>query len=62
MAEDPDDFPRNRRVQPIDLTPLGIAELEEYIAGLEREIDRARAAIDAKKRHRSGLDGLFKST
>jgi len=43
-----------------DLTLLGIAELEEYIARLETEIGRVRAEIDAKQKQRSGAEALFK--
>ena len=43
-----------------DLTLLGIAELEEYIAGLDSEIARARAEIAVKQRQRSGAEALFK--
>ena len=43
-----------------DLTLLGIAELEEYIAGLESEIARARAEIAAKQKQRTGAEALFK--
>ena len=43
-----------------DLTLLGIAELEEYIAGMESEIARARAEIAVKQRQRSGAEALFK--
>jgi uncharacterized small protein (DUF1192 family) len=43
-----------------DLTPLSIAELETYIVTLEAEIARIRQAIDAKRSHRSGAEGLFK--
>ena len=45
---------------PKDLTPWSIAELNDYIARLEAEIARARAAIAAKKAQRSGADALFK--
>ena len=31
-----------------DLTLMGVAELEEYIAGLDSEITRARAEIAAR--------------
>jgi uncharacterized small protein (DUF1192 family) len=55
-----DEEPRAPRKTPKDLTPLSIGELQDYIAGLEAEIARARAAIEAKKSHRSGLDSLFK--
>ena len=43
-----------------DLTLMGIAELEEYIAGLESEIARARAEISAKRTQRGGAEALFK--
>ena len=43
-----------------DLTLLGVAELEEYIAGLESEIARARAETAVKQRQRSGAEALFK--
>jgi uncharacterized small protein (DUF1192 family) len=43
-----------------DLTPLSIAELEEYIAGMEAEILRVREAIAAKRRQRGGAEAIFK--
>ena len=43
-----------------DLSLLGIAELEDYIAWLESEIARARAEIAEKKKHRGGAEALFK--
>ncbi len=60
MSGDDDDLPRHRKLPPKDLTPLSIGELEDYIAGLNDEIARARAAIEAKQRHRGGADSLFK--
>jgi uncharacterized small protein (DUF1192 family) len=42
------------------LTLLGIAELEDYIAGLESEIARARAEIAVKQKQRSGAEAIFK--
>jgi len=58
--DEEDLLPQRQPVKPRDLTLLGIAELEEYIAGLESEIARARAEIAAKQRQRSGADALFK--
>ena len=52
--------PRNQPRKPKDLTLLGIAELQEYIAALEAEIGRARAEIAAKQKQRSGAEALFK--
>jgi uncharacterized small protein (DUF1192 family) len=51
-----------RRKVPVkkDLTPLSIAELEEYIAEMETEILRVREAIAAKRRQRGGAESLFK--
>jgi len=46
--------------RPKDLTPLGVAELEAYIAELDSEIARARAEITAKLRQRHGAEALFK--
>ena len=43
-----------------DLTLMGIAELEDYIAGLDSEIARARAEIASKQKQRSGAEALFK--
>ncbi len=52
--------PLKQKPQPKDLTPMAIAELEGYIADLEAEIARAKAAIVAKKAQRGGAEGLFK--
>jgi len=51
-----------RRKVPVkkDLTPLSIAELEEYISEMETEILRVREAIAAKRRQRGGAESLFK--
>ncbi len=43
-----------------DLTLMGIEELDEYIAGLDSEIARARAEIAAKRKQRSGAEAIFK--
>jgi uncharacterized small protein (DUF1192 family) len=60
VIDEEDLIPRNQPRKPRDLTLLGIAELEEYIAALEAEIARARAEIAAKQRQRSGAEALFK--
>jgi uncharacterized small protein (DUF1192 family) len=52
--------PRHKPAQPRDLSLLGIAELEAYIAELENEIARARADITAKLGQRRGAEALFK--
>ncbi|MEA2754007.1 MAG: hypothetical protein QOJ54_296 [Aliidongia sp.] len=60
MAREDDDAPQHRKLPPKDLTPLSVVELNDYIAALEAEATRARAAIAAKQSHRSGADSLFK--
>lgn len=52
--------PRHKPAQPKDLSLLGIAELEAYIAELENEITRVRAEIAAKLGQRRGAEALFK--
>lgn len=58
--EEEDLLPQRQKPKPKDLTLLGIAELEQYIAGLEAEIARARAEIAAKQKQRTGAEALFK--
>ena len=60
IFDDADLTPQRQPPKPKDLTILGIAELEEYIAGLEAEIARARAEIAAKQQQRSGAEALFR--
>lgn len=52
--------PRRKPPQPKDLSLMGIAELEEYIAELESEIARVRVEIAAKLGQRRGAEALFK--
>lgn len=56
--EDPD--PRTKRPKLKDLEIMSIDALEEYIAGLEAEVERARSAIAAKQDHRSAAENFFK--
>ena len=61
MAIDIDDLePRQPAKKPKDLSGLAIEELKGYIELLQAEIVRAQAMIDAKEKHRSGAQGLFK--
>jgi uncharacterized small protein (DUF1192 family) len=53
-------FPQRETAKPKDLSLLGVAELEEYIAGLEGEIARAQAEIAVKLGRRKGAEALFK--
>jgi uncharacterized small protein (DUF1192 family) len=58
---DEDELPPGRKPPPLkDLTLLGIAELEDYIAGLQSEIARAEAEIAEKRKHRGGAEALFR--
>ena len=43
-----------------DLSLMGIAELEAYIAALEAEITRTRTEIASKLGQRRGAEALFK--
>ena len=52
--------PRRKVAQPKDLTLMGIAELEAYIAELETEITRVRVEITAKLGQRRGAEALFR--
>ena len=58
--DDEELLPRRKPAPPKDLTLLGVAELEEYIAGLEAEIARVQAEIAEKRKHRGGAEALFK--
>jgi len=53
--------PKKKKPAPKDLHVMGVEELQDYIAELEAEIARAREAIAEKQKHRSGVEGLFKS-
>jgi len=59
-VDEEDLLPGRKPPPPKDLTLLGIAELEEYIARLDAEIARARAEIAAKQKQRTGAEALFK--
>ncbi len=52
--------PRRNPTQPKDLSLMGVAELEAYIAELENEIARVRVEITAKLGQRRGAEALFK--
>ena len=58
---DTDDLePRPQPAQKKDLDPMSIEEMEEYILELKAEIARVEQNIEIKKRHREGVEGLFK--
>ena len=43
-----------------DLDPYSVAELEERIAALRREIDRTEAKLAFARAHKSSADSLFR--
>lgn len=52
--------PQKKAPQKRDLDPMSIEELEEYIVEMREEITRVEGNIEAKKKHRDGIEGLFK--
>jgi uncharacterized small protein (DUF1192 family) len=62
MPIDTDELePVKKRIEPLNLDALSIAELEAYIGQLTGEIERARAKIAAKKAHRDAASSVFGS-
>lgn len=59
--EEQDFEPKTKRPKPKDLEVMSIDALNEYIAGLEAEIERARAEIAKKQDSRSAAESVFKS-
>jgi uncharacterized small protein (DUF1192 family) len=60
MIDESELEPTRKPAAPKDLSLLGIAELEAYIAALEAEIARTRAEIVVKQGRRHGAEALFK--
>jgi uncharacterized small protein (DUF1192 family) len=58
--DEEDLLPRQKKPQPKDLSRMGVAELEDYIAEMEAEIARARSEISARLGQRQGAEALFK--
>ena len=58
---DEDDAPKRKLVEKPDLEVMSVAALQDYIAELEGEIARTKAAIDRKRAHRGAAEGFFKS-
>jgi uncharacterized small protein (DUF1192 family) len=52
--------PRKKGPAPLNLDPLSIEELTDYIAALEAEIARVKVKIEAKKSHLAGAASLFR--
>jgi uncharacterized small protein (DUF1192 family) len=60
MAEDQDDLPQRKTSKPPDLANWSVEELEAYITRLQAEIERAKAAIEARRSVRGAAEALFK--
>jgi uncharacterized small protein (DUF1192 family) len=58
--EEQDLEPLTKRKKLKDLDVMSVDALNEYIAGMEAEIERARAAIAAKQSHKSAAESFFK--
>jgi len=43
-----------------DLEPMSLDELDDYIAQMKEEIERARREIDKKKLHMATASSIFK--
>ncbi len=52
--------PKKKVAEKRNLEVMGVAELNAYIAELEAEIERVRAAIAAKQSARQGAEAFFK--
>jgi uncharacterized small protein (DUF1192 family) len=60
MEEEDAQPKRSRRLEPLVLYPLGVAELQSYIEELREEIARAEAEIGRKQGHLRAADAFFK--
>ena len=58
--EEQDLEPRTKRQKPKDLEVMSVEALNEYIAGLEAEIERARAEIAKKQDSRTAAESVFR--
>jgi uncharacterized small protein (DUF1192 family) len=63
MINPDDDLPRPARklLVPPPLDMLGVDELKDYIATLEAEISRVKAAISAKDAHKTAAAAFFRT-
>lgn len=58
--DEEDLLPQRQKPKPRDLSLMGIAELEEYIAEMRTEIARVEGEIAAKKKHGGAAEALFR--
>ncbi|HJM49480.1 MAG TPA: DUF1192 domain-containing protein [Alphaproteobacteria bacterium] len=62
MSFDDDEIaPPPERLSDDELALMSVGELNDRIAGLEAEIERARQNIAAKQEHRGDAESFFKS-
>ena len=61
MWDEDEPKPKLRRVDPIPLEPLGVAELQDYIGELQVEVARAEAAIARKQDHKGEANRFFRT-
>lgn len=52
--------PRRHLVTPVNLEPMGVESLREYIAALQAEIARAEAEISRKDASRRAAEAFFR--
>tara|TARA_B100000686_G_scaffold351584_1_gene450790 strand:+ start:539 stop:715 length:177 start_codon:yes stop_codon:yes gene_type:complete len=57
---DEDSLEKKEIKQKLDLEPMSIEELLNYIAEMKEEISRVESEIDKKKDHRAGVESIFK--
>ena len=57
---DEDSLDKKEIKQKLDLEPMSIEELLQYIAELKKEISRIESEIAKKKNHRVGVESIFK--
>ncbi len=55
-----EDKPRQRELMPEDVSALSVQELQDWIAFMQTEIQRAEIAISAKHHVRGDAEALFR--
>ena len=61
MLDDNEPIGKPKHLPPVALDTMGINEIQDYIAKLREEIQRAEAAISGKQGHRSAADSFFRT-
>jgi uncharacterized small protein (DUF1192 family) len=59
MIDSDDLEPQRKTLKPLDLQPMSVGELKDYITALDAEIARAENEIKKKEAHKSGIESLF---